>query len=95
MLLLKVKQALRITTDYMDNELKDLISAAKADMRITGIKVISDSDELIIQAVKTYCRANFGLGNADSEKYQRSYDLLKNHLSLCSEYTIGEGAANV
>lgn len=86
----KIKQALRIKSNAFDDELKDLITAAKLNLEICGIakSKIIDTDPLIIQAVKTYCKANFGLDNKDSEKYQKSYDMIKTHLALCGDYNV-------
>ena len=55
---------------------------------MSGITNIKEEDPLIRQAIKTYCKANFGLDNKDSEKYQSSYDMLKQHLSLCGDYNV-------
>lgn len=84
----KVKLALRIKSNSLDLEIQDLIESAKADLNISGVKNLDEEDPLIIQAVKTYCKANFGLDNKGSEKYQKSYDMLKQHLSLCGEYNV-------
>ena len=68
-----VKLAMRpaIKTDAYDEEIKDLIDAAKADLKRVGI-VGDESDPLIRQAIKTYCRLHFG-SPADAEKLERSY----------------------
>ena len=84
----KVKLALRIKSNSLDLEIQDLIESAKADLNISGVKNLDEEDPLIIQAVKTYCKANFGYDNKDSEKYQKSYDLLKQSLSLCGDYNV-------
>ncbi|HSQ88094.1 head-tail connector protein [Romboutsia sp.] len=81
-----VKLALRIKSSAFDDEINDLIFAAKTDLKISGVNNIDDYDPIIIQAIKTYCKANFGLDNKDSERYERSYESLKQHLSLCGEY---------
>lgn len=86
MLLDDVKLALRIKTTTLDTEINDLIEACKLDLNISGVVVINETDALIKRAVTVYCKANFGLDEKDSEKYQKSYDLLKEHLSLCSDY---------
>lgn len=84
----KIKSSLRVKSTKLDVEIQDLIEAAKLDLKISGVTNINEADPLIIQAVKTYCKANFGLDNKDSEKYQKSYDMLKQHLSLCGEYNV-------
>ncbi len=81
-----MKTALRISHGVLDAEIQDLIDAAKLDLSISGVTLIEDVDPLIIRAVITYCKANFGLENVDSEKYQQSYNMLKNHLALAGDY---------
>lgn len=82
----KVKLVLRIKTTLLNEEISDLIDACKVDLSISGIKVINETDPLIQRAIIVYCKANFGLDNKDSEKYQLSYDMLKQSLALCSDY---------
>jgi len=86
MLLDDIKLTLRIKTTALDTEISDLIEACKLDLSISGVKVINETDQLIKRAITIYCKANFGLDNKDSEKYQKSYDLLKQSLSLCGDY---------
>lgn len=83
-----VKRELRITNTAYDLEVSDLIEAAKLDLRIPQIdetKIIQ-SDPLVQRAIILYCKANFGLDNKDSEKYQKSYDNLVEKLSLSLFY---------
>lgn len=82
----KIKQALRITHDALDDEILDLIESAKLDLSISGVQVINDTDALIIRAITLYSKANFGLSNEESEKYLRGYTSLKIHLALCGDY---------
>lgn len=82
-----IKLALRIKSSAFDTEIVELIASAKVDLKISGIVNTDEVDPLIAQAVKIYCKANFG-ENKDSEKYQRSYDMLKQHLSLCGDYNV-------
>lgn len=83
-----IKLALRIKSSAFDEEIIELIESSKTDLKISGITNIKEEDPLIRQAIKTYCKANFGLDNKDSEKYQSSYDMLKQHLSLCGDYNV-------
>lgn len=84
----KIKQSLRIKNNAFNDEIMDLINACKKDLEIAGVKNIDEEDSLIIQAVKTYCKANYGLDNKDSEKYQASYEMQKQKLSLCGDYNV-------
>ncbi len=89
-----VRQYLRVSHEYFDGEISDLIGAARADLIMGGIspeKVNDESDPLIKRAVVVYVKAEFGLDNADAEKYKESYNMLKRHLMLSNEY-ISEGA---
>lgn len=84
----KVKLSLRIKNFKLDDEITDLIEACKIDLSISGVRKIEETDPIIQRAIIIYCKANFGLDNTDSEKYQRSYDLLKQSLSLCGDYNV-------
>ena len=85
MLIDDVKLALRITANDMDDDLKGLINAAKADMRISGVKIVLDTDPLVIQAVKLYCKGHFGDSDS-SEKFLKAYEALKISMSLAGEF---------
>lgn len=89
----KVKVALRIKSQnvQISDEIKDLIEAAKIDLSISGVRVVEETDPIIQRAIILYCKANFGLDNKESEKYQKSYDLLKQSLSLCGDYNTAPG----
>ncbi|WP_432806735.1 head-tail connector protein [Paenibacillus lactis] len=90
-----VKKALRISQSNtaFDEEVNDLIAAARNDLRIAGVlaaKTDDDTDPLIRRAVTVYCKANFGFDNPDAENLQSSYIMLKAHLTLSQEYTVGD-----
>lgn len=82
----KVKLALRISTDAFDSELNDLISAAYDDLGIAGVVNVESETPLIIRAVITYCRANFGQPD-EYDRLKASYDEQKAQLSMNSDYT--------
>lgn len=86
MLLQQIKQSLRVTHSALDGEIIDLIQACKIDLKISGVANVDETDPIIVRAITVYCKANFGFDNAESEKFQKSYELLKNHLALCGEY---------
>lgn len=84
-----VKQALRITSSAFDTEVDDLISAARQDLIQSGVsstKVSDDTDALIKRAITIYCKAHFGYDNPEADRFQKSYDMLKQHLSLAGDY---------
>ncbi len=82
----------RNRTSIFDDEIKDLILAARKELTRVGIlpaKAYDDNDPLTKRACIIYVKAEFGLDNPDAERYRESFESLKNHLSLSSEY-IGE-----
>lgn len=82
----KVKLALRISTDAFDSELTDLINAAYDDLGIAGVINTESETPLIIRAVITYCRCNFGQPD-EYDRLKASYDEQKAQLSMNSDYT--------
>ena len=84
-----VKLALRVTSIDFDTEIQDLIDSAKADLQLSGVVKLDETDPLIKRAITTYCKANFGYDNPEADRFQRSYDLLKMHLALSADYTGG------
>ncbi|TCJ01580.1 head-tail connector protein [Cytobacillus praedii] len=86
-----VKQALRIKHNALDGEIEDLIETARQDLKLSGISsvkadAIEDVDPLIKRAIIIYCKSQFNPDNVTAERFQNSYDLLKNHLSLAGDY---------
>ena len=75
----KVKLALRITTDALDDEITDTVAAALADLGLAGVSNLDTEDPLIIRAVVTFARMN--LGSAEEyDRLKRSYDEQKAQL---------------
>lgn len=83
----KVKVALKITTTDFDTELTDMINAAYLDLNLANVANTTTSDYLIIRAVCTYCRLNWG-SPADYDKLKASYDEQKAQLSMSSLYNV-------
>lgn len=85
-----VKLAMRIVTNAYDNEITRLISAACADLGIVGVTAESTTtDPLLVQAIVTYCRLNFGTPD-DYDRLKRSYDEQKAQLQTASGYGLPE-----
>lgn len=81
-----VKMALRVTTSAYDDELNTLINAALLDMGVAGVTNDNDTDALVLRAIITYCRLNFGKPD-DYDRLKASYDEQKAQLSMSSGYT--------
>ena len=83
-LLEKARKALRLTSEALDDEIVDLIAAGKKDLQLVGIRT-DEGDPLIIRAVLTYVRANFG-SPPDYERLKASYDEQKAQMQYASGY---------
>lgn len=81
----KVKISLRVTSPAYDDEIAGLIEAGKRDLEISGVTADED-DKLILRAVTTYVRANFGSPD-DYDRLKASYDEQKAQLKVATGYT--------
>lgn len=81
-----VKLSMGITVQNYDAELSDLIDAALLDLGIAGVEGYQQGDKLVLQAVKTYCRAHFR-SPADYDRLKASYDEQKGQLMIATGYT--------
>lgn len=85
----KIKMALRIKTNAFDDELTGLMKAGLIDLGFGGAMsevLTEDADEIVTQAVITYCKMNFGLPE-DYDRLKRSYDEQKAQLGTATDYT--------
>lgn len=85
-ILTRVKQSLRIVSDDFDDEIQDLIDACKLDLGTAGVVIPNTLDTLVLQAIKTYCRAHFGVPD-NYDRLKASYDEQKAQLSMRTGYT--------
>lgn len=82
----KVKMALRVSTDALDDELNDLIAAAQLDLGIAGVVLPGTLDAICTRAIITYCKMHFGLPE-DADRLKKSYDEQKAQLVTATGYT--------
>lgn len=81
-LLDKVKTALRVSGTTFDDEVADLIEAAKADLQGVGVKV-DDTDPLHRQAIVCFCKARYGYEDPNMmDRYWAAYEAHKVHLAV-------------
>jgi hypothetical protein len=85
----KVKLSLRIVTEDFDDEIQDLIDACLLDLGIAGITEDDTTDPLLIRAIITYCKLNFGdlARLEDYDRLKSSYDEQKAQMSMATGYT--------
>ena len=85
------RDALRIPADVTDDddEIADLIDAARAAMRAGGVSVDKsqdDSDGTVRLAIKVFCKANFGMDNPDADRYMHTFEELVTLMHGTSAY---------
>ena len=82
-----IRQSARVSTTSFDSvQLDHLIKAAQLDLGIAGVEIPSTYDELVAQAVTTYCLMNFGAVD-DYDRLKNSYDEQKAQLVTATGYT--------
>lgn len=83
----KVKTALRVSGTAFDDEISDLISAAKCDLQGAGVKV-DDTDPLHQQAIICFCKARYGYEDPQqADRYWAAYEQHKIHLAIVAGVT--------
>lgn len=90
-LLPQIRKVLREASTDFDDEIKSYIETCEADLKGAGILpsffTSEKIDPQILQAVRWYCLSNYGLYNADMEKYAKAYASLKATLATQRKYT--------
>ena len=71
----QVKLALRISHTKLDTEIQDAIDTAKKEMERAGIlpAKILETDVLVLDAIKTYCKYSFASDSDMREGYFASW----------------------
>lgn len=85
----KVKLSLRISHDYLDEDIMDTINMARAEMIRSGIskeKANDDEDSLIVGAIKTYCNFVYSSDNARIEGFRNSWEYQLDNLRKTDGY---------
>lgn len=85
----KVRLALRYVGTDLDDEIKDVIDAAKLDLQRVGVIVPAldaDIDAQMEIAIILYARWHFDFEN-DGARYKTMYFDKRADLALCEDYT--------
>lgn len=86
--LTKLRRAVRRNMDAdIDAELTDIIEECRLDLLTSGVVTAnSETDSLILGAVRCYVRAKFGLNSNDAERNMKDYEKLKDDLMKKRDY---------
>ncbi len=85
-LLNKVKTAIRIKHTALDDDIADNIQACLLDLKMHGIEYAGAEDQLIQNAVKLYCKAEYTDDPAKAEKFGERYAKLRDSLKAAEGY---------
>lgn len=88
-----VLRACRVGDDDTDlnADYERLIKAAKLDLGIAGVVLPSELDELVEEAIITYCKLHAGVVPKEvAAQLERSYNEQKAQLSNATGYTLWE-----
>lgn len=87
-LLQKCKNALGVTDPEYDDEIQDLIDAAKADLGIAGVtKNTVETDPLIRKAILTYVSMEWNIAAPEHQALVDRYNVQKGQLQSATGYT--------
>ena len=84
--LLKIKQSLRVSHNKLDADIQADIEAGLADLRTAGIIYKDETDPLIFNALKLWCRSLYTDDTAKAADYLRRYEAMKAGLMMAEGY---------
>lgn len=84
--LAKIKNALRISHTVLDDDIQADIDACLADLRVCGISEPLETDPLIYNAIKLYCRSLYTDDVTKGAEFLRRYESLKGSLQMATGY---------
>lgn len=81
-----IKQSLRITHDKLDAAIQADIDACRRDLRVVGIIYADETDPLILNAIKLWCRSYYTDDVVKAAEYVKRYEALKGALMMAEGY---------
>lgn len=85
-ILQKVKTALRIKHNQLDEDIRDNIQACLQDLQMHGVVHAQETDILVQNAIKLFCKAEYTDDPAKAEKYGQRYKEMRDCLKLAEGY---------
>lgn len=88
--MIEMLRAVRVSRSATsEEEVTLLIQAAGADLNRRGVNIVDPEDPLTKQAIKLYCKGNYGYDKG-SERFQQAYESLADAMSLSGDYEGGD-----
>jgi hypothetical protein len=82
----QIKLAVRITHNKLDADIQADIDACLADLRVCGVRYADESDPLMLNAIKLWCRSLYTDDAVKGAEYMRRYEALKTCLMMAEGY---------
>ena len=82
----KIKTALRISHNKLDEDIQADIDACLADLKVCGIIHAGEDNPLIFNAVKLYCKSIYTDDPVKGAAYLERYDKMKACLMMAEGY---------
>lgn len=84
--LTKIKQGLRIAHEKLNEDIRADIDACLADLRLVGVVYAEETDPLIFNAIKLWCRSLYTDDTVKAAEYLKRYEALKSSLMMAEGY---------
>lgn len=84
--LIKIKQGLRISHDKLDDDIAADINSCLADLKVCGVIYADETDPLIFNAIKLWCRSFYTDDIVKAAEYLKRYEALKACLMMAEGY---------
>lgn len=84
--LLKIKTGIRIKHDRLDDDVMGDIDAVLADLALHGIIEPQETDPLIFNAIKLWCRSLYTEDPEKAEMWRQRYVSLRDCLKMAEGY---------
>lgn len=84
--LTKIKLGIRISHDRLDDDIQADIDACLADLRAVGVIYADETDPLIFNAIKLWCRSLYTDDTIKAAEWLKRYEALKACLMMAEGY---------
>lgn len=85
-ILTKIKTAIRVSHNKLDEDIQADIDACLADLRACGVVYAAENDPLIFNAVKLWCRSLYTDDPVKAAEWLRRYTAMKACLMMTEGY---------
>ncbi len=81
----EMKRAVRVKTEYANEEIKNLVNACIAELSLTGVYISDITETLSKQVITLYCKAHYGY-DEKTEPFLKAYQALRDAMALSGDY---------